>query len=508
MDNFVFAVFLGFLKATWKGSISTPDLIKILYDAIADPIGLKNQKGDVIDVSKSSASKILNRTANVRKDICEHSQDKPVLNSIHSYFNKHIIEKLSPELHDRLIQQLTEAIRADNTMVEAEKSRLLKNADKDHITDFLAATFLYTLSIPNKKTGNTIGIEKQSSITKIETNDDEAEELTGIPISNPDIITQGIMASAQAMIDPLSKVEAYLASLFTRPDTIDSSIRSFCNTNYYHLIVTGCEIHGERFVDITLDRGLKYRGTAKEILERCADLSTEAVDELKSYPAIICNENTQQRGITDKNQLALLARVLRIRKGEKEYRIRFYPIAAFSQEKLNEFAVDFGLSSSGTLTTLNTSHWCVKNNNLRDVFEDTGIEFCRYILLYKSSILQSELPKDQTELLTTDFGKIKIGSYQTLYPSMWMCHLENDQVYRITTEFSFDECYIDGKRTIILSATWNNITITGKMSTKNWTSESYMNNCADAGKKTVTAIFKMLNYETNTVQYLLVFEVK
>ena len=81
------------------------------------------------------------------------------------------------------------------------------------------------------------------------------------------------------------------------------------NTNFYHLIVTGCEIHGERFVDVTLDRGLKYRGTAKEILERCADLSTEAVDELKSYPAIICNENTQQRGITDKNQLVLLARV-------------------------------------------------------------------------------------------------------------------------------------------------------------------------------------------------------
>ena len=116
MDSFVFAVFLGFLKKTWKGSISTPDLIKILYDAIADPVGLKNQNGDVIDVSKSSASKILNRTANVRKDICEHSQDKSVLNSIHSYFSKHLVKNLSPELHDRLLQQLMEAIRSDNTV--------------------------------------------------------------------------------------------------------------------------------------------------------------------------------------------------------------------------------------------------------------------------------------------------------------------------------------------------------------------------------------------------------
>lgn len=326
--------------------------------------------------------------------------------------------------------------------------------------------------------------------------------------SNHDIITEGVMRNAQALIEPFSKVEAYLASLFTRSDAIDSSIRSSCDTNYYHLIVTCCEIHGEKYVDITKERGLKYRGTAKEILERCVDLSTEAIDELKSYPAIICNENTQQGGITDKNQLAILARVLRIRVGEKEYRIRYYPIATFSQSKLNEFAVDFGLSSSGTLTTLNTSHWCVKKNNLREIFDDTGIEFSRYILLYKSSILQSEIPKDQTELFITDFEKFKIGSYQTIYPSMWTYHLENDQVYRITTEFNFDERYIDGKRTIILSATWHDITITGKMSAANWTSESYMNNCADAGKKTVTAIFKMLNYETNAVQYLLVFEVK
>lgn len=327
-----------------------------------------------------------------------------------------------------------------------------------------------------------------------------------------DILTRDarehICKSGQAMSDAYTKAIANLTAKLTQSKDPRTAVTSLCDTDYYHLIVTCCEIHGEKYVDITHDRGLKYRGTAKEILERCADLSTEAVDELKSYPAIICNENTQQRGVTDKNQLAILAHVMRICIGEKEYRIRFYPIATFPQSKLNEYAVDFGLSSSGTLTTLNTSHWCVKKNNLSDIFDDTGIEFSRYILLYKSSILQSEIPKDQTELLVTDFCKFNIGSYQTIYPSMWTYHLENDQVYRITTEFNFDERYIDGKRTIILSAAWNNITISGKMSAANWTSESYMNNCADAGKKTVTAIFKVLNYETNTVQYLLVFEVK
>lgn len=364
--------------------------------------------------------------------------------------------------------------------------------------------------------------------------DVERERHSNQPKSNHDIIKQGvianltpalsilgeraaqltdgmpekIIASGEAFIEPLSRAEANLASIFAHPESSDSTIRSLCNAPYYHLVVTGGEIYGERYADVSLKRGLRYNGTPTEIIERCADLSDEGVKELLSYPAIICNENTKYRGDTDKNQLAILAKVLRIRKGEDEYRIRFYPVTAFPQIKLNEYAVDFGLCTSRTLTTLNTSHWTVRKNNLLEIFEDVGIIFSRFILLYKSSILQSDLPNGQTNLLLTDFDKLHIGSYITIYPQMYMPHLDNEQVYRITTEFDFDEQYIKGNRTIILSATWNNITITGKMSTENWTSESYMNNCADAGKKTVTAIFKVLNYETNTVQYLLVFEVK
>lgn len=140
--------------------------------------------------------------------------------------------------------------------------------------------------------------------------------------------------------------------------------------------------------------------------------------------------------------------------------------------------------------------------------KDICTAISRYIPLYKSNILQSELPTEQTKQLITDYVKSNIGSYQTIDPSMCKNPLENDHIYSLTTEFGFEERYIEGKRTIILTATWNNISITGKTSITNWISESYMNNCADAGKKNVTAIFKVLNNENNTVQYLLVFDVR
>lgn len=344
------------------------------------------------------------------------------------------------------------AIENDDTMVDAEKNRILKNADSDHLTDFLVASFLYTLSISNKRRSDKKG--------RIQSQGEDIEEETLLPDSSKnshDIIKHGIIAnitpalsvlgertvqltdwmlekiiaSGQALLEPLSNVEANLDLLFSHPDSIDSTIQSLCNTSFYQLVVTNCEIYGERYADVSLKRGLRFYGTPDEIIERCADLTDEGVKELLTYPAIICNENTKYHGGTDKNQLAILAKILRIRKGEDEYRIRFYPVAAFPQAILNEYAVDFGLCTSKTLATLNTSHWTVRKNNLLEIFEDVGITFCRFIMLYKSSILQSDLPSDQTELLITDFDKLHIGSYLTIYPQLYLPHLENDQIYRI-----------------------------------------------------------------------------
>lgn len=288
----------------------------------------------------------------------------------------------------------------------------------------------------------------------------------------------------------------------------EDELQSFLSQSYYQLIITNSEIHGAKYVDIPLNRGLNYGRTPAEIKERCGDLSKEGIAELLSYPAIICNENAFHNGKTDENQLAIIARLTKIKKGETDIRIRFFPLATFFQKQLNEHSVDLGLSSDATLTTLNTTHWSICKKNLLEDIKDVEIPFCRYTLLYRSSVLQTDIPKNETKIFVTDFEKFNIGDYTTISQNMPMSHLDNNKTYRYTGVFEIKNVYIEGKRFIRMSTSWNKIYITGDLSCENWTSQSYMNNYANAGSGKVTAIFNVLNYATNSVHFLLIMEVK
>lgn len=333
-----------------------------------------------------------------------------------------------------------------------------------------------------------------------------------IPENSEDSPSDGDKAESTADTMQIQRAPIYDTTLRSANDALDyenaNSLQIFLSQGHYQLIMTNQEIHGAKHVDVPLECVLYCGGASSEIKERCADLSEERIAELLTYPAIICNENNFQNGKTDENQLAILAQLKTIKKRENAVRLGFQPLAAFLQTGLNEYAADFGFSSDGTLATLNTPHWVVCEKNLFREFQDAGIPFCRYTLLYQSSILKSDIPADQTELLVTDLEKLHIGSYKTINPYLSVPHLENEQVYRHTAVFQFKNVYVHGKRFIRLSTSWNGISISGDLSPENWTSKSYMNNFANAGSGKITAIFKVIRYESNSVQFLLLMEVK
>lgn len=59
MDEMVFATLLILLKDAWDEVISEVDLIQVLYDGVADPIGLRASDGSVICVKKELQAKCL-----------------------------------------------------------------------------------------------------------------------------------------------------------------------------------------------------------------------------------------------------------------------------------------------------------------------------------------------------------------------------------------------------------------------------------------------------------------
>lgn len=152
------------------------------------------------------------------------------------------------------------------------------------------------------------------------------------------------------------------------------AIQSF-SKDYYQLIVTGHDIFTSNSIVVTTDRALTEGIVPPEVLRTHSTLTDDAITKMLTLPAVICNENTQYYGKTDPNQKAIYAYVKKIKKSGKEIKIYFQPISFFAQHILNEYYIDFGISTGSALTDLNKSRWYIKKVNLFEAFWDAHIEF-------------------------------------------------------------------------------------------------------------------------------------
>ena len=96
------------------------------------------------------------------------------------------------------------------------------------------------------------------------------------------------------------------------PQSADSSaemmiaVQSF-STEYYQLIVT-CDddVFKDGVVSVIASRALTKYNVPPEIFERCSTLTDAGIAELKRFPAIICHENTELKGVTSPSQYCML----------------------------------------------------------------------------------------------------------------------------------------------------------------------------------------------------------
>lgn len=151
MKELVFATVLTELKTSWGDTIADPDLINLLYDAVAEPTGLTNKNGDPITVSKGTASKIMNRQngGNPNRSIRKKSVESSVITSIEGYFEKNVVKRLLKGCEDDLIERLKAIINDDTGIAYTKKQELLTNAQKNTLALFLANVYLYSLTRNN-----------------------------------------------------------------------------------------------------------------------------------------------------------------------------------------------------------------------------------------------------------------------------------------------------------------------------------------------------------------------
>ena len=99
---------------------------------------------------------------------------------------------------------------------------------------------------------------------------------------------------------------------------------------YYQLLVT-CEesVFKDNIVTVSADRALCQRLVPPEIFERCSGLTEDGIKELQTFPALICRENTELRGVTDPEQMGMYAYIRRVMKVGRDIKVAFQPIAPF-----------------------------------------------------------------------------------------------------------------------------------------------------------------------------------
>lgn len=164
-----------------------------------------------------------------------------------------------------------------------------------------------------------------------------------------------------------SDVEKYLAQQrFTR--------------DYYQLLVTcDSEVFDKKIISFPPDRALNQYNVPPEILERCSSLEKSGVDELKTFPALICIENTEFNAKTDPDQIAWFGYIKKVQKLSYQINVVFETIAPIHQSILcdQRNAIFFDLNMDGGITTLNRSAWYVRKTDIYEAFQEAGIDYIK-----------------------------------------------------------------------------------------------------------------------------------
>lgn len=167
---------------------------------------------------------------------------------------------------------------------------------------------------------------------------------------------------------------------FAQRDTSNSAeqmmaIQAF-SKEYYQLLVT-CEeeVFVNNIITISANRASTQYLVPPEIFERCSSLSDDGLKELKTFPAIICRENSELKGITDPNQMAIYGYIRRVMKVGRDIKVAFKPIMPLFQIKLcdKKNAIFFDLNMDCAITDLNHSAWSVHKINLFEAFDEAGM---------------------------------------------------------------------------------------------------------------------------------------
>ena len=109
----LFSDYVKILQNHFQRSIGEYELCSLLFDSVIVPADLKSSNGEILSVSKSAVSKIMNNNGKINQQIRDHIYDDEVVEQLIDFFDEQIVPELNPDKDD-LCHQMLMKIQSDN----------------------------------------------------------------------------------------------------------------------------------------------------------------------------------------------------------------------------------------------------------------------------------------------------------------------------------------------------------------------------------------------------------
>lgn len=143
--------------------------------------------------------------------------------------------------------------------------------------------------------------------------------------------------------------------------------------DYYSLFVQMDEqFYESGYFYVNKDRALNTTTTSDYIRNEINALTPEAIERIKTFPAIFCSEN-HQYGKTDEDHIAYYGLVTDIKVQDNGIKVYYRVLNPIMQQDLNDHLFDFGIVGNERLNELNNTHWAIKRIDLVGTLREIGI---------------------------------------------------------------------------------------------------------------------------------------
>lgn len=142
------------------------------------------------------------------------------------------------------------------------------------------------------------------------------------------------------------------------------------NYDCFNFFVLGTEQYDGPTFMVPKNRALT-ESTSDEMKAQCAALTPEAIEIVKTFPALFCSENHNFTK-TDPDHMAYYGYVTDIKVQDNGIKIYFTKLNALPQQVLIDLAAELCIGGAKAYNELSRTHWAIKRINLVEVLEKAG----------------------------------------------------------------------------------------------------------------------------------------